>query len=87
MVDAQGRTRWGLELRPRFAPPGDPLSIDVLDETGAVITQVTAYQEDNGDGRRSLFVPAPSPGWHALRAPGLPAIDYAGTTDNVPFTR
>ncbi|HEY6078362.1 MAG TPA: M66 family metalloprotease [Polyangiaceae bacterium] len=87
MVDARGQTRWGLELRPRFAPPGDTLTIDVLDEAGSTITQVTAYQEDNGDGRRSLFIPAPSPGWHAVRAPGLPAIDYAGTTDNVPFTR
>ena len=87
LVNAQGQTRWGLDLRPRFQPPGDPVTVNVLDAKGGLLTQVTAHQELFGEGERAIFVPAAQAGWHAVQAPGAAATVFAGQTRNLPFTR
>lgn len=86
-VDAQGRTRWGLDIRPAFEPPGDPIRVDVLDDAGLVVERITGYQELVGEGERAIFVPSAQPGWHSLKAPGLGAVSFAGRTANRPFSR
>jgi hypothetical protein len=87
LVSNAGRARWGLELRPRTAPPGDPVTVDVLDAPGNVITQVIAYHELVADGEQVYFVPAAHTGWHSVRVPGAAPIPYSGVTTNQPFTR
>ena len=86
LVDA-GQARWGLDLRPRFEPPGDPTLAEVLDAQGNVLTQVQAYHETVADGEQAYFVPAPHAGWHAVRVPGSPAMPYSVRTQNEPFRR
>jgi hypothetical protein len=87
LVSNAGRARWGLELRPRTAPPGDPVTVEVLDAPGNVITQVVAYHERVADGEQAYFVPAAHAGWHSVRVPGAAPIPYSGVTTNQPFTR
>jgi hypothetical protein len=87
LVDDAGQTHWGLDLRPRLAPPGDPITVEVLDEQGAVLTQVTAYHELMSEGEQAFFVPASHAGWHAVRVPGAAPALYADVTLNQPFTR
>lgn len=87
LVSASGQTRWGLDLRPRMQPPGDPTSVEVLDAQGAVLTQVVAYHELVADGEQAYFVPAAHNGWHAVRVPGASPVPYSGVTHNHPFTR
>jgi hypothetical protein len=88
LVAENGQTRWGLDLRPRFDPPGDPLMVSVLDAQGGVVTQVTAFQEELENGERALFVPAAQAGWHAVQAPGASsAAPFSGKTHHKPFTR
>jgi hypothetical protein len=87
LVNASGQTRWGLDLRPRVQPPGDPTSVEVLDAQGAVLTQVVAYHELVADGEHAYFVPAAHNGWHAVWVPGASPAPYSGVTQNRPFTR
>lgn len=87
LVDEQGRTRWGLDLRPKLEPPGDPMTVEMLDAQGGVVARVTAYQELTGEGERAIFVPAAQPGWHAVRAPGVKPALLSGVTRNKPFRR
>lgn len=87
LVSASGQTRWGLELRPRFDPPGDPLSVSILDGGGSVLTRVTAFQQELGDGGRAIFVPAAKAGWDSVSAPGAVVTRYSSTTRHRPFTR
>ena len=58
LVSDAGQARWGLELRPRTGPPGDPVTVEVLDAQGNVLTQVVAYHELVADGDHAYFVPA-----------------------------
>lgn len=87
LVSEAGQARWGLELRPRSQPPGDPATVEVLDAQGNVLTQVVAYHELVADGEQAYFVPAAHAGWHAVRVPGAAPIPYSGVTKNQPFTR
>ncbi|HKY39800.1 MAG TPA: M66 family metalloprotease [Polyangiaceae bacterium] len=87
IVSENGQTRWGLDLRPRLAPPGDPLKVRVLDAQGGLLTQVSAYQELMENGERAIFVPAPQAGWHSVQAPGALAAPFSLKTRNKPFTR
>jgi hypothetical protein len=87
LVSEAGQARWGLDLRPRSAPPGDPLTVEVLDAQGNVLTQVVAYHELVADGEHAYFVPAPHAGWHSVRVPGAAPMLYSGVTTNQPFTR
>ena len=87
LVDAKGNTRWGLDLRPYFEPPGDPIQVEVLDAKGALVKRVTAYQELVGEGERAIFVPEAMAGWDSVKAPGIAAASFAGVTANKPFTR
>jgi hypothetical protein len=87
LVSETGQTRWGLDLRPRVQPPGDPVMVEVLDAQGAVLTQVVAYHELVADGEQAYFVPAAHSGWHSVRVPGASPAAYSGVTQNQPFTR
>jgi hypothetical protein len=87
LVSDGGNARWGLELRPRAQPPGDPVTVEVLDQQGTVLTQVVAYHELVADGEQAYFVPAAHSGWHAVRVPGAAPILYSDVTQNQPFTR
>lgn len=87
LVDAHGSARWGLDLKPRFEPPGDPITVEVLDAAGTVITQAQAHHETVADGEQAYFVPAASAGWHAVRVPGSAPLAYAGRSQHRPFTR
>lgn len=87
LVSATGQARWGLELRPRSQPPGDPVTVEVLDAQGGVLTQAVAYHELVADGDHAYFVPAAHTGWHSVRVPGAAPMAYSGTTANQPFTR
>lgn len=87
LVSETGQTHWGLDLRPKVQPPGDPVMVEVLDAQGAVITQVVAYHELVADGDHAYFVPAAHSGWHAVRVPGAAPAAYSGVTTNQPFTR
>lgn len=87
LVSDAGNARWGLELRPRTQPPGDPVTVEVLDQQGTVLTQVVAYHELVADGEQAYFVPAAHSGWHAVRVPGAAPLLYSEVTQNEPFTR
>jgi hypothetical protein len=87
LVSDTGQARWGLDLRPRLAPPGDPITVEVLDQQGTVLTQVTAYHELMSEGEQAFFVPAAHTGWHAVRVPGAAPALYGDVTQNQPFTR
>jgi hypothetical protein len=87
LVSEAGQARWGLELRPRIQPPGDPVTVEVLDAQGNVLTQVVAYHELVADGEQAYFVPAAHAGWHAVRVPGAAPMLYSGVTTNQPFAR
>jgi hypothetical protein len=87
LVDANGLSRWGLDLQPRFEPPGDPVQVDVLDAQGKVLTRVSAFEERYGEGERAIFVPEARPGWHAVRAAGATTALLAERTRNTPFRR
>jgi hypothetical protein len=86
-VNDAGQTRWGLDLRPKLAPPGDPVTVEVLDQQGAVLTQVIAYHELMSEGEQAFFVPTAHAGWHAVRVPGAAPALYTDVTPNQPFTR
>jgi hypothetical protein len=87
LVDDVGQARWGLDLRPKLAPPGDPVAVEVLDQQGNVLTQVTAYHELVADGEQAFFVPVAHTGWHSVRVPGAAPALYADVTNNQPFSR
>jgi hypothetical protein len=87
IVSENGQTRWGLDLKPRFAPPGDPVSVSVLDAKGGLLADVKAYQELMENGERAIFVPAAQAGWHSVQAPGAVPTSFALKTRNKPFTR
>jgi hypothetical protein len=86
-VTADGQASWGLELRPRFGPPGDPTTLQALDMQGNLLEEVPAFFEDGPDGERAFFVPAGRVGWHAIHVPGGPTLPYAGQSSNTPFAR
>jgi hypothetical protein len=85
-VSPNGQARWGLDLHPRLAPPGDPITLKVRGAQGAV-EEVPAYVEEGPDGETSYFLPAGHTGWESVQVPGGPAVPYAGETDNEPFRR
>jgi len=86
-VSKDGLARWGLDLQPQFAPPGDAITLKALDAAGAVLEDVSASFEDGPDGEQSFFVPAGHSAWSAIQVPGGPAVPYAEATQNKPFTR
>jgi hypothetical protein len=87
LVSDAGKSRWGLDLRRAWQPPGDPIAVEVLDAKGGLLTQVTAYHELVTDGEQAFFVPAAQPGWHSVRVPGSSPMPYSDVTKNTPFTR
>lgn len=86
-VAKNGQARWGLDLNPQLAPPGDPVSLKALDAQGAVLEEVDARLEDGPDGEQTFFVPAGHPEWFAIQVPGGVAMPYAAATQNAPFKR
>ncbi len=85
IVRDDGQTRWGLDLQPQLAPPGDPVALSALDASGAVTEQIAGYVEAS-DGERAYFVPA-GKAWSSIRLPSGIAASYAGVTQNRPFRR
>jgi hypothetical protein len=78
LLDGAGGAVWGSSWRHEDSASGKPEIARVLDESGAVIAEVTVYRTGYGHGPgASLAVPAARSGWVALALDGLP--------DPIPF--
>ena len=86
-ISKSGQASWGLDLRVRLAPPGDPIRIKALDPTGTVVEELAATFEDGPEGEQAYFIPAGHANWHAIQVPGGPLVPYAAPTQNTPFKR
>jgi hypothetical protein len=86
-VPRQGQPRWGLDLRPLFDPPGDPITLEALDVRGNVVELVPATFQSGAGDETAYFVPGDHPEWHAIRAPGGATLPYGAPSENRPFSR
>lgn len=84
-VAKNGTTRWGLDLHPQLEPPGDPLTVKVLDAQGALLTETRAYVEESPEGDDAYFIPAGHADWHSIQVPGGPIVPLATPTNYGPF--
>jgi hypothetical protein len=86
-VAKNGTATWGLDLHPQLEPPGDPLSVKVLDAHGTVLTETRAYVEESPEGEDAYFIPAGHADWHAIQVPGGPIVQLSTPTSYAPFRR
>lgn len=70
--------RWG-EPYPKPAPPeGEPVSVQMLDASGAVIASATAYRTAVADSDAAVvLIPSPRHDWAAVRLPGRAALSFS----------
>jgi hypothetical protein len=76
LLDEHG-PRWGIPFTEPAEPFGDATTADVLDAQGAVLTQATVYVTEVGDSQaRTVLVPEPQAGWHAISLAGWPTLTF-----------
>lgn len=77
LLDARG-PRWGAPIDVPSAPAGTPEPAEILDAGGAVIASVVVYRSTVSEiHASSVQIPAPKPGWHAVRVAGAPPMVFA----------
>ncbi len=63
----------------RGTPSGQPLTAEILDERGTLITTAVVYREELADGEGINYMvttPTLRPGWSAIRMSGLPTLSF-----------
>jgi len=70
--------RWGKPKTRPSLPSGTPEPAEVLDAGGRVLGMVEVYRTEVADiDAFFIEVPAPEPGWHAVRVRGANAVPFA----------
>lgn len=84
--DGAGQLSWGLPIEAVEAP-GEVTLAEVLDEAGAVITELEVGRLELSDEAGALyFMPPPQPGWSGVRVEGYGPHPFAEATRVRPFT-
>jgi len=77
LLDSRG-ARWGAPINVPSVAGGTPEQAEILDAGGAVVASVVVYRSVVSEiHASSVQVPAPKPGWHAVRVAGAPPVVFA----------
>jgi hypothetical protein len=69
--------RWGKPHTRPALPSGTPEPAEIFDASGQLLTTIEVYRTAIGDiDAFSIQVPAPEPGWHAIKVRGANALPF-----------